>query len=323
MYGLLDGDIVLFRCGFAAERTRWHLAYDPMFEYAPDGEARLFQGEFREHEDFEFKREATDRLDEVCPGIKSRVEGEDYKLWPEVQLEPLEYALQNVRTLVSRLCSECDISEFELKVAFSDKKTFRHTLAKTRPYKGSRKDSRRPTYEKEIKAYMKENYDCYTAENEEADDLLGIWATEYGPHGAVIISLDKDLDQIPGLKYNWLHDVHYDITEETGLYNFFTQLLMGDTTDDIVGLPGIGKGKAAKALHARGGWQEMFDEACLQYQVHSGEEDWYEYMVEMAQLVWIRRYEDEDIREKLDELYVNTGDNNDMFEVSELTLEVD
>lgn len=274
MIGLLDGDIVLFRCGFAAERTRWHLAW---------GE------DLKEHRDFEFKREAMDSLDRVCPGVKSRVEGEDYKLWPEVQLEPLENALNNTKTLINRLCNECQLNDFELRVAFSDSPTFRHKLAKTRPYKGNRDKSRRPVYEQEIKNYMKENYDCYTAENEEADDLLGIWQTELGPHDSIIISLDKDLDQIPGLKYNWLHDVHYDVTPEQAIKNFHLQVMTGDTTDNIVGLPGIGPGKANKALHGLDTEEQQLAEVCRMYQIHSGVEDWMEYLTEMARLVWIRR----------------------------------
>ena len=271
MYGLLDGDIVVFRCGFAAERTRWHLSYGDNVEV------------------FEFKREAMDRLDEVCPGKLSRVEGEDYRMWPEVELEPLSHALNNVKTLIAKVCENCDITPFELKIAFSPKQTFRHKLAKTRPYKGNRKDGRRPTYEEEIKAYMKENYDCYTAEDEEADDLLAIWQTDLGPYDSIIISLDKDLDQVPGLKYNWVHDVHYDIDEAKAVYNFHLQLLTGDSTDNIVGLPGIGKGKAQKALHGLDTAEEQFAEVCQQYQIHSGKEDWEEYLVEQARLVYIRR----------------------------------
>ena len=315
MYGLLDGDIVLFRCAFAAERTRWHLAWTPVFERAPDGEAKLFQGEFRDHEDFEFKRECTDRLDEVCPGIMSRVEGEDYKIWPEVQLEPLEHALQNVRTLIKRLCYECQINPFELKVYFSDSPTFRHKLAKTKPYKGNRKKDHRPTYEEKIKAYMKEKYDCYTGVDEEADDLLGINATKYGPHGAVIISLDKDLDQIPGLKYNWLHNVHYDVTPEQAMYNFHMQLLIGDNTDNIPGLPGIGKGKAAKALHGMETPEEQIQECARMYQIHSGKKDWQKYMREQGRLVWIRR--------EAGELWDFEEVEENEWTVGELTLEVD
>jgi hypothetical protein len=316
MYGLLDGDIVLFRCGFAAERTRWHLAWEPMYEKAPDGEAKLFQGEFRKHEDFEYKREAMDRLDEVLPGIKTRVETEDYLLWPEKQLEPLSHALNNVRTLVDRLCKSCQINPFDLKVYFSEGRTFRHELAVTREYKGNRDKDHRPTYEKDIRAFMKETYDCYVGDNEEADDLLGINATKYGPRGAVIISLDKDLDQIPGLKYNWLHDVHYEVSEKQAIYNFHKQLLTGDSTDNIPGLPGIGPGKAAKALHALETAEEQLAECARMYQVHSGKADWLEYMTEQGRLVYIRRQPGELWTPNIEVVDDGWGDGN-------LTLEVD
>ena len=46
MIGLLDGDIVVFRCGFAAERNVWHLAW------APNEEGT----KFTENKQFEYKR---------------------------------------------------------------------------------------------------------------------------------------------------------------------------------------------------------------------------------------------------------------------------
>ena len=49
MHALFDADILVFRCGFAAERNEWHL-------HVP---SRDFVGVF------EYKREATDKLDEL------------------------------------------------------------------------------------------------------------------------------------------------------------------------------------------------------------------------------------------------------------------
>jgi len=67
-------------------------------------------------------------------------------------------------------------------------------------------------------------------------------------------------------------------------------LLLGDTIDNIPGLPGIGIGKAKKALHGIEGPQEQLQECIRMYQIHSGKEDWGKYMVEQAQLLWIRRF---------------------------------
>jgi len=289
MIGLVDGDIVVFRCGFAAERTAWNL-HIPAQDYTGI---------------FEYKREAMDELDKRLPGKFSRVEYEDYQLFPEKQLEPLSHALQNVRTLMNRIAESCQLNEFDMQVCLSSSKNFRHEIAKTRPYKGNRKKEHRPTYETKIRDYLKENYDCYTGENEEADDLMGIKATAAGPEDSIIITLDKDLDQVPGLKYNWVHDVGYNVTPEQACYNFHLQLLMGDTTDNIPGLPGIGAGKAAKALHGLETEQEQMEEVCRMYQIHSGKKDWKEYLTEQGRLLWIRREPDQlwtpDIEEVADE----------------------
>lgn len=278
MIGLVDGDILVFRCGFAAERNVWHVSW---------GE------DFKETRVFDYKREAEDFLDTVVPGKMSREEGKDYLLFPEVQLEPLSHALHNVKKVMEGIMEECQLNPFDVKVALSSGRCFRHDLAKTRPYKGNRDTARRPKYENEIRDYLKANYDTTIAENEEADDLLGIWQTKYGPENSIIISIDKDLDQIPGLKYNWVKDVGYNITEEQGYYNFHIQLMSGDSTDNIPGLPGIGPGKAAKALHGVETESEQFAEVQTMYSIHSGKEDWWEYLVEQGRLVFIRREPDQ------------------------------
>jgi hypothetical protein len=284
MYALFDGDIIVFRCGFAAERRKHFLKVGD-----------------KEYE-FEYKREAKAKLDELVPGQYSRKEGEDYEMWSEVVLEPLEHALQNVKTLVRRCLDAVQCNDFDAKFYLSPAsgKTFRHDLATTKPYKGNRDRSHRPSYEQSIREYIQRTWDTTVAENEEADDLLGIEATKMGDE-CVIISLDKDLDQIPGNKYNYLHEVAYYIDEAAGWKNFFIQLLKGDTTDNIPGLPGIGEGKAQKALHGIESPAEMLQECARMYQIHSGVEDWLAYMKEQGNLLWIRRYPGELWSDDLDE----------------------
>lgn len=306
MHALFDADILVFRCGFAAERKTWNLAWSPV------------DGEFTETKEFEYKREATDHLDKVLPGVYSRKEGEDYRLWFEVNLEPLSYALQNVKTSVRKALEAVDCTDFDVKMYLSGKENFRNEVATTRPYKGNRDRTHRPTYEQEIRQFIKSTWDTYEAENEEADDLLGIAQTHYGPEDSVIISLDKDLDQIPGLKYNFMHDVRYNVSEEEAMYNFYQQLLTGDSTDNIPGLPGIGPGKAKKALHGLESEDALLNECCRMYQVHSGKEDWQTYMKEQGQLLWIRR--------EPGQLWMSNWDFEDTtseWDMGELTLELD
>jgi len=84
----------------------------------------------------------------------------------------------------------------------------------------------------------------------EADDLVSIWAYEARERKEqyVICGIDKDLLQIPGNHYNYNKATWQFIDDETAHYNLMLQCLTGDTTDNIMGLKGIGPKKGAKLL---------------------------------------------------------------------------
>lgn len=301
MIGLVDGDIIVFSAGFACERNVWHLVWDR----GPDGEDG--NTTWAECESFDYKKELDKRLDELFPGKYSREKGVDYDYFSERQLQPLSYALQNVKTMLKNIAEKCDLNpEFDLRIFLSPESgnTFRHDLAKSSVYKGNRKDSHRPTYEKDIREYLRKNYDCRVADYEEADDLLGIAATELGEE-AILITIDKDLDMIAGNKYNWKHDVHYHVSPKEADKAFCLQLLSGDNTDNIPGLPKVGPATARKALNGLEDYEEMMAEVASQYMARAPVSDWYEYMVEQGRLIWIRRkpgefWEPPEIAEALD-----------------------
>ena len=284
---LIDADIVVFRCGFAAEHMMWYLAHD-RDERNQDGSMKEFDG-FKSTEEFRYKSEAMERLDAILPGKHSRVEGEDYNLWCERQLAPVSHAYQNVNTLVGSIQAATGVTDFDTHMYLSSgKDSFRYDVATTRPYKGTRDNGHRPTHEAAIRDYIIEHWSTTVAEGEEADDLLGIEQSA-DPDGTIIASIDKDLNQIPGLKYNFVDDRTYEVTLEQAVYNFHIQLMAGDSTDNIPGLPGIGPGKAAKALHGITDPHEQQRECWRMYQIHSGVKDPWAYMIEQGQLLWIRR----------------------------------
>jgi len=269
---LFDADILVFRCAFAAEYRMWYLKVDGV-EY-----------------EFRYNKEAKEKLNELCPGQYSREEGKDYTIWSEPQLEPLSHAIQNINTLVSHILEVLGHTDFDARMFLSPYRgeNFRYAIATTLPYKGNRDRAHRPTYEKELRDYIIGEWDTVVAEGEEADDLLGIEQTRLGSN-SIIVSLDKDLDQIAGLKHNFMYDRTYEVTEAQATHNFHIQLLMGDATDNIPGLPGIGIGKARKALHGLSGASQELNEVYRQYIIHSGKDDPWKYLLEQGQLLHIRR----------------------------------
>ena len=274
MIALIDADILVFRCGFAAERNRWFLNIIT-------GPKAGLQAEF------EFKKDANEALDEALPGRYSRAEGEDYQLFSERKLEPISHALHNVNVAVQKIMDELGVNEFDTKLYLSGPTNFRYDVAVTKPYKGTRKKSHRPAHEEEIRAHMISTWDTVVADGIEADDALGI-AQCASSEETCIVSIDKDLDMIPGYHYNPTHDLTYEVTEEQAWTVFCTQLLTGDSTDNIPGLPKVGPVAASRAL---GGLDqaEMLDAVARMYASKSLKDDWFAYLTEQAKLLWILR----------------------------------
>ena len=82
----------------------------------------------------------------------------------------------------------------------------------------------------------------------EADDIIAMYATDLGPTDCVVMSIDKDLKQIPGDHYDFVSDSYETICEHEARQNFWSQALIGDSTDDIPGLNGVGPVTAQKIL---------------------------------------------------------------------------
>lgn len=123
-------------------------------------------------------------------------------------------------------------------------------------YKANRKDKVDPKYRQDAKAYLIEVYGAVLCDGIEADDGMGIAA---GPD-TVICSIDKDLLQIPGNHYNWRKDIFTTVSELDGLRSFYRQLLMGDRTDNIFGIKGIGEVKSARYIDPHETEWEMFQQ---------------------------------------------------------------
>jgi DNA polymerase-1 len=138
-----------------------------------------------------------------------------------------------------------DLEADRLKIAFSGPNNFRKQLYPE--YKGNRKNQRKPLCYGYLKQLMFIDYPCYQEDTLEADDLLGIWATDPREDvRSIIVSDDKDLRTIPGFHYSSDKLTWVDKHEAT--FNLYKQTLTGDTTDGYKGVPGIGPVKAERML---------------------------------------------------------------------------
>ena len=152
-------------------------------------------------------------------------------------------AMKNVERDLERIKNE--FFDPELILFFSHHENFRKQIFPD--YKGHRNRKKPCGYKRVIKA-LRLSYEVIVMETLEADDALGIYATQYP--GNVIVSPDKDMRQIPGKLYDLKE--HHDITPLDGHRWHWIQTLAGDQTDGYAGAPGYGVKTAAKLFDTEG-----------------------------------------------------------------------
>ena len=135
-----------------------------------------------------------------------------------------------------------------VKICLTSPTNFRKDVLPT--YKDNRKAKRKPLVLPLLRKHVMENHKGIMWDNLEADDVLGILATTPDPYvdvEKVIVSIDKDLKQIPvGVSSDGINITK--ITPYEADYWFMTQALTGDLTDGYSGCPTVGIKTAEKIL---------------------------------------------------------------------------
>ncbi len=225
MIPLLDLDVFVYQAGYSSEKTQ-HMLMDETgeFDLIPIGTSKTQVNELYR------------KAGQFNPLIT---------LHKKTIPLSLEFAIASINNLIYGVLQELGESEFKgFLSASNDPTNFRHAVAVTKPYKGLRKENKRPFHYHALRDYVSKTYDVTLCIGKEADDGLSQAQTE----DTVIVSIDKDLLQVPGWHYNFRKNEYYFITPFQGAYNLYTQVLTGDNADNIPGLPGVGPVTAKKIL---------------------------------------------------------------------------
>ena len=184
-------------------------------------------------------------------------------------------------------------------------KGYRYAIATVKPYQGQRK-SHKPKNWQFLRDYMltaDHPWLVEVTERQEADDLFARYAGN-GQDRYVIMSHDKDMRMIPGLHLTWKTHELVDATSEFVVLHdgkeyghkwFWLQMLMGDSVDNVPGLPkyygkNIGEKGAAKALADASDNIGAAGIVFAGYEEYYGD-DWRTHVLEQASLLWMRRSE--------------------------------
>ena len=158
-----------------------------------------------------------------------------------------EAAIADLNRFILRLLIQCKCVKYSL--CFTHTINFRYSIFSE--YKAARSKNTPPLLLSILKQYMKDNHPWMEQKYLEADDLMGILATEK-PKEYILATIDKDFKTLPVRLFNWDKDKRPKlISKKEADYWFHYQWLIGDTTDGFKGCWRIGDKKARGILDKR------------------------------------------------------------------------
>lgn len=209
-------------------------------------------------------------------------------------------------------------------------KNFRHKLATILPYKGHRDDLARNNVD-HIKQMLADDLGAEWQDGREADDAIAtqMWSdlvdvgsklgwedeTLKAYSNTVIASRDKDLDTVPGWHFKWwikgakdengneipeekrvVEKGHaYWVSVTQAFRNFYKQMLVGDTSDNIKGLYNVGDKSAwVKQLETMDNEEEMYEHVEEKYIKYFGPNYGIQFLKENANLLHMQRRIDDE-----------------------------
>jgi len=203
--------------------------------------------------------------------------------------ETKEEAHTNFNSLFDAIIEETFSEDYVMALGGPD--NFRVDLYSE--YKANRSKSKltRPDWFLDLKSDIEKDYDnCLLTDYCEADDMVRTWAEDCRKSNKdfVVVSVDKDLDCIEGKHYNPRRGELYEVNNYDANFHYWKQILMGDSTDNIPGLPGIGPKKAEKIL--KESWKDFKTTVCTAYADHYGREEGYNFLIANGRLIHIWRH---------------------------------
>ena len=257
MHFLIDADTALYKAG-CSDEERW---YEIVNE---DGEV------LQTHT---YKKDATG-FASMDPSLTIR---------PCKSAGPLKNALSNLKTYMNKIIEHDKCTSYE--VFIGGEGNFRLDVDPN--YKTSRDPLAKPIHLKEMKDYMVKKYKATRCDGMEADDVVS-YLCQQDLENNCIVSVDKDLRNSPGWHFNPDTLIMDYVTEADADLNFYRQLLMGDSTDGIVGIAGYGKAKALALLPESLPEDVMCEAVWYHYQERGYDS---EYFIQQARLLWMLREE--------------------------------
>jgi len=313
MHLIIDADPCIYRCGFSAERTDYHMVVE-----SPAGSIQ---------ELYFTPKPKIHAGEQMRLWVKEHPKWEILSKTREVHPDSEESAIDNLRTQVQSIEKECrehyGVDQFDaISIILSGPGNYRERIATVFPYKGNRDPEHKPYHYQALRNHLTQQWGAVVVHGREADDECSILAgrcaanpLQFERHAErvwrsnvrsvlsyIIATIDKDLDQIPGEHYNYLQKVFYNQSAASARLFFFQQCLSGDSTDGIPGCWKIGAVKAEAFIraHADSSDRQLWTAIVGEYAASQAkadcpyvDRDAASIALETARLVYLQKYEGE------------------------------
>lgn len=160
----------------------------------------------------------------------------------KLEREPLDEAIFRANDLLYRIVDTCASSEYRLYLTGSG--NFRKLLYPD--YKANRARLPKPEHLDAVRELLVREWGASVCDGYEADDGIGM-AHQECPE-TIVCSIDKDLRQLAGEHFNFVKNEFEVVDSLEASRAFYTQMLVGDTSDNVRGVDGIGPVKAGRHL---------------------------------------------------------------------------
>ena len=171
----------------------------------------------------------------------------DSLVYYEMDKSTYEEAVYGLDKRIAHILDQCNTTQYA--GFLTEGRCYRYGVAQD--YKGNRKGKPKPPIFYALKQYLKQEYGFWGLSILEADDLVSYYAYT-DERKTIICSPDKDvLYQCVGMHYNYRISEFLHTSPEEAVKFLWKQVLMGDSTDHIPGLPGVGEKTSTNWLKTR------------------------------------------------------------------------
>jgi len=281
-----EADEIAYRCAFACQQQGyiWHSKNKSV-----DLKAKFTKTEIKEH----FKKQGKE-LDKDYTLESYQIIEEEF-----IVKYTLDRMVEKLYDLEINKVGKVDT--VNLWLSPGDGSNFRFGVANLPGSKGQGYKAGRPTkphYLSFIRNRLVEKWGAQEIFGYEADDALGIYQND----NTIASHIDKDINMIPGHHYNHVTGEYYHVPTGLGSLTydngkligrgtifFYAQLITGDATDNIPGIPKMGPKKAYDVLSQLTKESDCYEQVYNLYAAYYGLENATQAISEIADLLWIVR----------------------------------